>query len=219
MTLSNGNLTATTTGSGGVRSSGYMATSGKYYWENTATTATSAWGGGIATVAANLAVVISGGLLAAIVNGAGTVTINGTQQGATGLLGTINPGAIVCFAFDVGAQLIWFRNTVSGNWNGSGTANPATGAGGFSTSALGAISTPLYALAGATGSGNATTGNFGPSFSGAVPSNFTSGIPGVQICQRLQVAFTPQQAGRLRALVKLHRVGGTVWINPQVTVT
>jgi hypothetical protein len=40
-------------------------------------------------------------------------------------------GIIQCAAIDLTNNLIWFR-TGSGNWNGSGAANPATGSGGFS---------------------------------------------------------------------------------------
>jgi hypothetical protein len=41
-------------------------------------------------------------------------------------------GDVVSVAVDLTGNLIWFRVN-GGNWNGSGTANPATGTGGFST--------------------------------------------------------------------------------------
>jgi hypothetical protein len=39
-------------------------------------------------------------------------------------------GHVLCIAVDLDAQLVWFRND-SGNWNNSGTADPATGTGGL----------------------------------------------------------------------------------------
>lgn len=39
-------------------------------------------------------------------------------------------GDTVCFAFDAATNTVWFRVN-AGNWNGSPTANPATGVGGF----------------------------------------------------------------------------------------
>jgi hypothetical protein len=43
--------------------------------------------------------------------------------------------------------------------------------------------------------------------------------PATPVAQRLQVSFTPQQAGRLRGIVRLGRPGTTVWVNPQIAVT
>jgi hypothetical protein len=40
-------------------------------------------------------------------------------------------GGVVGIAFDLDARLVWVR-VAGGNWNGSGSANPATGAGGLS---------------------------------------------------------------------------------------
>jgi hypothetical protein len=269
VTLSGGNLTASFgAGGSGVRST-MSVSSGKYYWEfafgpslqsNTVC--------GLATAAASLTGIPTTAAGSAIINGSGTVNINGTQQGATGLLGGFGSGGIACFAFDATAQLIWVRNGAAGNWNGSGTANPATGTGGFSTAAL---TGSLFAYAGATTSSTAVTANFGASaFTGAVPSGFASGIPGASLSnsdiqlkleylptagspqtvlvdsiatpltttaalptstaawisppttpvyQHIQITFTPQQAGRLRGLVRLGRPNATVYVNPQIAVT
>jgi hypothetical protein len=43
--------------------------------------------------------------------------------------------------------------------------------------------------------------------------------PSTPVAQHLQVAFTQQQAGRIRAQVRLGKPSTTLWINPQVTVT
>lgn len=36
--------------------------------------------------------------------------------------------------------------------------------------------------------------------------------------QLLQVTFTPQRAGRVRGLVRLGKIGTTVWVNPQIAI-
>jgi hypothetical protein len=77
-------------------------------------------------------------------------------------------------AIDAGAQLVWQRCIVSGspsNWNNSGTANPATGAGGVSISA---ISGPYYAAVAMLGNQTSQiTGNFGAlPYQSAAPSGF-----------------------------------------------
>lgn len=43
--------------------------------------------------------------------------------------------------------------------------------------------------------------------------------PGTPVRQRLQVAFTPQVAGRVRGVVRLGKASTTVWINPQIIIT
>lgn len=53
-------------------------------------------------------------------------------------------GNTIWIAVDIGNNLIWVRRN-AGNWNNSGTANPDTGTGGFSTSAL--IAPPWRAAA------------------------------------------------------------------------
>jgi hypothetical protein len=175
ITLSGGNLTATsTTTTAGVRhTTGHS--SGKYYWEVTLTnwnsTSTET---GLATSSAALA---GGGIAGqAVVTKSvggfnGSIYINGTDSG--GRLGILSNN-IVGIAADLTAGLIWFRLAPSGNWNGSGTANPATGAGGISLGALaGNTLLPIFA---ALSANEDVTGNFGGSaFTGAVPSGFTSG--------------------------------------------
>jgi hypothetical protein len=148
----------------------------------------------------------------------GSVWVNGTKVGSV-VLGARSSGDIIGVAVDFTAQLIWYRVAPSGNWNGSGTANPATGAGGYSFSALGAGS--LYPLGIINASSDALTANFGgSSFSGAVPSGFASGFTGTTTAkQLLQVSFTPQRAGRVRGLVRLGKTSTTVWVNPQITIT
>jgi len=175
VTVSGGNLIATPTGQGGIRSNASVI-GGKYYWEYVfgSGVATSVFLG-IAIATTNLSNVSQNATLAAGFNGSGSSAVNG--GGVSGALGAFGSGSVGCVALDVGAQLIWFRNGAAGSWNGSGTANPATGTGGYSISSLGSV--PLYALGSFTISGAAAiTANFGASaFTGVVPGGFTAGLP------------------------------------------
>jgi len=80
-------------------------------------------------------------------------------------------------AVDLDNDQIWFRYCPSGNWNNSGTANPATNTGGVNISALNTTTvSPAIGFNGSASSGEIFTGNFGAStFSSAVPSGFNAG--------------------------------------------
>jgi hypothetical protein len=171
VTLTNANLTATAPAAvGGVRGTN-SHTSGKYYWEyKIVGIASNGMSEGIALASASLSAGSSTG--AAMVSRTGSVSINGSGLGA--LLGTRAVNDVIGVAVDFSAALIWFRVAPSGNWNGSGTADPATGAGGLSISALSGALYPVFLNAQA---GDAVTANFGASgFTGSVPSGFTSGF-------------------------------------------
>jgi len=177
ISLSGGNLTASPIGQGGVRS--IAAAVDKHYFEIRFSGASGFAGAavGIANSAANLATVITTATGAAICAGNGNISVNGTAQ--TGV-GAFSANGSCCIALDTIGKLIWFRNGAAGNWNGSGTANPATGAGGYSFSGLTGGSAIIYAFAGGTTSlVSSTTANFGDSaFAGAVPAGFTAGFLG-----------------------------------------
>lgn len=177
ITLSNNNLTAVTVNSGnpGVRSVAGLSV-GKYYWEATMTT----WGGsntaiglakstfafgGASSAAGQVAVFKNPGI-------AGAIYVDGTYSGST--LGSLVSGNVIGIAVDLSAGLIWFRVAPAGNWNGSGTANPATGIGGLGLGALiGSVLFPIYFAFSAS---EAVTANFGASaFTGTLPAGFTSG--------------------------------------------
>jgi hypothetical protein len=85
-------------------------------------------------------------------------------------LGASVSGDIVCVAVDTANKRIWFRRN-AGNWNNSGTANPATNTGGFDITYLGS---PIFALATTQGfTTPSITANFGASaFSFTIPSGF-----------------------------------------------
>jgi len=169
VTFSNGNLTVTgtTTNSGSRSTVGYS--SGKYYAEFTVSTwINSNTGVGLATPTATFG---AAPIDTVLVLHSGNIVLNSSNTGSS--LAPRTSGDIIGMAVDLTARLIWFRVAPTGNWNGSSTANPATGAGGISISAL---SGTLFAGAYTGTSGEVITGNFGASaFSGSVPSGFTSG--------------------------------------------
>lgn len=180
-TLSGGNLTATNsvTAQGGVRTVDRQRT-GKYYWENTLTfSGANALEVGIANAAANLTNAYSTSVNVAYVwNQTGAIYVNSTiASGST--LGALTTGNTIGIALDLDAQRIWFRVAPSGNWNGSGTANPATNVGGLDISGF-CAGMNVYPLAMTATSGTrVVVGNFGDSaFSGTTPAGFTAGFPG-----------------------------------------
>jgi hypothetical protein len=76
---------------------------------------------------------------------------------------------VICFALDATARLLWIRVN-GGNWNNSGTANPATGAGGIDISG---ITGTLYPGLSVRDAGDEVTANFGAtSYAQSPPSGF-----------------------------------------------
>lgn len=175
VTLSGSNLIATASGIGGVRGKDPKRT-GKFYFEVTVGT----WGNantsvGLACNAAALATVAATPTGAFSVIKSGTIRVNTTVS--QGSLGSLVAGNTISVAVDLDARLGWMRLAPTGNWNGSGTANPATGVGGINlaAAALG-DGFDAYPLAAFGATSDAATGNFGgTAFAGTVPSGFTSG--------------------------------------------
>jgi hypothetical protein len=217
VTFASANLKITSTSSspGGAARGTAGYSTGKFYWEVTMTQWTSNSWVGIATAGAAhpLSLFTAG---SAGVNTTGAISVNGSSSGSS--LGSRSNGDVIGIAVDFGAALIWWRVAPSGNWNGSGTANPATGTGGISISAL---TGPLYPYSSLFTSGDNATANFGAgAFSGAVPSGFAAGlVTSPSVLQKLQATFTPQVAGRVRGLVRLGKASTTAWVNPQITIT
>jgi hypothetical protein len=111
----------------------------------------------------------------AMLTNGGTITINNVNVGAIAAMvnGTVNPMAV-----DLGAKLIWFRAGAAGNWNNSGTANPATGVGGLSISALsGLIKLVGWECTFSSPPVTMTLNSGSSAFTGSVPSGFTAGWP------------------------------------------
>jgi hypothetical protein len=71
---------------------------------------------------------------AGILSSNGSVVLNGGSPGLYAGSAVAN-GDVVSQAIDIGAKLGWWRLN-GGNWNNSGAANPATGAGGYDISAV-----------------------------------------------------------------------------------
>lgn len=183
VTLSNNSLTANSPSAGGVRAT-QGQTSGKYYFEITCNAqATGNFSVGVANASAALASVAATPTNAALVYPSGNLYVNNVNQG--NMFGTLPytggfAGYTVAVAIDFGAKLIWIRycaigSAPAGNWNNSGTANPATGAGGISISSIaGSAIFPTFASSG----GDTVTANFGVTpFIGTTPSGFTAGWP------------------------------------------
>jgi hypothetical protein len=216
MILSNNNLTATNTAApSGVRAKEGFA-SGKYYWEVTVSTwaqSSTSVGFGLASAALS-----SGNLGFAFMSRLGTIIVNNVASGST--LGARTAGDTIGIALDVGNNLCWFRVAPSGNWNGSGTANPATGVGGVSISTITGTQFPAFW---ASNTGEVATANFGGSaFSGAVPSGFTSGWPSSWSPFKLAAVLSSPQpglAGYIHARVRAAKPSTTFYIDPQVTLS
>jgi len=170
--LSGGNLVYTSGTGSGVRTTDHLS-SGKYYWEYTATswTATATFIG-TGNASANLSTITSTPNNGAGVLKNGNIWSNNANSGLT--FGTRATGDILGVAVDTGSLLIWFRLAPSGNWNATAGATPG-GTGGISISLVGSS---LFGLVASNVSGDTFTANFGDSaFTGAVPSGFTSGFP------------------------------------------
>lgn len=126
---------------------------------------------------------------------------------------TVGAGSVLCFAFDLDNQLIWFR-VGSGNWNNSASANPATTTGGYSFAAIGAKGISFIPLWFCSLSNHAITANFGDAaFAQTVPSGFTAGIPAggannalftQEVAEAWGVSF-PQQAQFTQETVEVWR--------------
>ena len=182
VTLSGGNLTATSTGTTSADQGAHVAgtsgkTTGKYYFEMQNTGV-----GGLAGGNSGMAVGTTASTYTNMGNTAttgveayrsGNIWANGSNTGINiGALG----GSVVGMAVDLDNRRVWFR-LGSGIWNNSGTANPATNTGGITIPA--GTMVPFVTF-GSTGGapGDKITANFGASaFTGALPSGFTSGWP------------------------------------------
>jgi hypothetical protein len=184
VTLSGGNLVATNTGTttdhGAHVAAASGKTSGKYYFEVTLTTFTTIGGDsgvGIGTPASTYAGMGGGsGVVGDLMYlSTGNIYTNGSSAGASLGVGVL--GVVYGMAVDVDNRKIWFRKAPVGNWNNSGTANPATNVGGITIPA--GTMVPFLTFGGAVqAAGNVLTANFGPSgFSGAAPAGFTAGWP------------------------------------------
>lgn len=196
ITLSGLNLIATNNNNAisGVRAIGSQVT-GKIYWEVTFNVVTYSFNGcgiinGVISVNQTPQAAPAGTPMVAVQTN-GQIT-GGVISGPN--LGVISGGTVVCFAVDCGGQMFWVRSGAAGNWNASGTANPATGAGGVSMTSVnlgGGVAVYPWCELGNTN--DRMTANFGDSaFAGVVPAGFTAGFPTTPLG-----ASTPATTGNL----------------------
>jgi hypothetical protein len=174
ITLSGGDLIATKTGADAdaqVRSVASRS-SGKVHFEATFTTVitnSSSMGLGIASASHTLGggSYVGSDLTSVGVWGDKSVYLNGS---ATTLLST-NPaqGDVMAIEVDFGAALLWVKTSSSTNWNNNGSADPATGTGGFNISTL--TSSPWYIICDAEQTNQAWTLNAGGSAYAFTPSS------------------------------------------------
>ncbi|WP_321948164.1 SPRY domain-containing protein [Burkholderia cenocepacia] len=139
--LSNGNLTATFGGTQGVvlGTTGYG--NGRHYFEVKFSSGSSSGNAAIGIAPSNepLGAQIgyndSTGAIA-VFQTSGNVYINGSKVGSVS--GFSNANDVLCVAVDSVSKLIWFRSN-GGNWNGSATADPVAGTGGFAFTLTGSM--------------------------------------------------------------------------------
>jgi hypothetical protein len=170
-TLSGGNLTdtGTTTADSTARATGSLTAGGKFFWSYAvATIDTARPGVGIANATANLATFLGQDFNSIGYQPSGTVLIN---SAVFATLASYTAPATIDVAVDLTNSKIWFRPN-GGNWNNSGSDNPATNTGGLSLATLNA---GPYFPAAYVSNTSALTANFGASaFTYAAPSGFVS---------------------------------------------
>lgn len=188
ITLSNGNLTATSSGGGaGTNVAITRSRNGlKFYCEATITTMagtaevgviTASGGGGAVTLGGNSTVV--SGVNLPFANGI-TYVQDGTVYRAGSTVMTILPftsGNTIAMAMDTVNQAVWFNRYSGGswgNWNNNSSANPGANVGGISAGTLFNLTNmSILAVANLYTSGDSWTANFGGSaYLGTPPTGF-----------------------------------------------
>lgn len=171
-TISNGGLTATHSNS--VDESGACSaqnkTSGKYFFEMTVNVTHGLNDSqGILLSTGTYGDMCTHGHNCFAVDQSGGIYSNNVKPGNFSS-NTVNSD-ILDFAIDLTARLGWVRKN-NGNWNESGTANPATGTGGFTIGA-GAFAPAVGFGGSGTIASDAVTANFGQSsYAYAAPAGF-----------------------------------------------
>lgn len=216
VTLTGGNLIAT---SGATQQSvrgAHPKRAGKYYFEITCNTVSNNnFGVGIATFGQSLTpgAGTNPTNACAVYRGGGFYIDN--SLGASGL--NLVSGNLVCIAVDLDRGLIWARVGAAGNWNAGASNNPATGVGGLSV--VPAVMGPgidVYPFATFGANTEQATLNAGATaFSGTVPSGFTSGwddsVAALSNVVATQVG-TEVWASNPSVAMQLTQLGIEVWV-------
>lgn len=168
--LSNASLTAasTTAALAGSRGSAYR-TAGKYYFEAVFDAVGTSYPQiGIADGSWSLSSYLGSDAHGISLGQDGFGRFSGTApfSGA----GTLSAGGFACVALDLDNKRFWAR-AGTGNWNASGTANPATNTGGVDISAM-SVSSGIFLGVGFNASGQQVTLRLTGGFGGAVPAGF-----------------------------------------------
>lgn len=180
MTLSNGNLTAThnvtSISPSGVRSAS-LINSGKYYFEITyGASHGNSDGFGILMSTATYTNQNNGQSCFTIFTNFGPGAIYSDSGLVLSSLGSFTAGDVVCFAIDLTNLKAWIRKN-NGNWNNSGTANPATNTGGLTLTAASYAPSIAFGNTGSVSGDNATA-NFGQiAYAFPPPSGFGNWPP------------------------------------------
>jgi hypothetical protein len=217
-TFSGGNLTTTAIGNSNQNARTLLAfTSGKIYFEATMVVINGQPGIGIGN--AN----VVAGTYAGSTQSGFTYIANGqvyTNGGSATTLLAFGATDVICVAVDIANKKLWFRKNGL-LWNNTAGNDPAANVGGLDLTTLLGINGTVYPQTNVSSTGDQVRINLGATaFAQAVPAGFTA--PGSFIpimAQHIQIQFTPQTAGRVRAQVRLRKALTTVWYNPQVTIS
>jgi hypothetical protein len=191
VTLSNGNLTGTSTSTSSTQGAHVITSSGKasgkYYFEITRNIVNSAasalYMAGIGTIGSLYGNTGMGaGTTGVVTSLGGNIISNGVTSGQT-INGGTDAGNTIGIAVDLDNRTIWFKKLTGvspSGWNETASANgynPATNFGGVTIPSGTMI--PFITFGGIGASiGDQQTANFGSSaFAGSIPSGFTAGWP------------------------------------------
>jgi len=174
--LSNGNLTygagASNTTNDGCRGTNGLST-GKLYFELTAAGSTATVMLGVGTLSSLFNSILSGSGGAFAVYTTNSHIWNNNVD-TTISIGTPIAGDVYCYAIDLVNMRGWIRKN-GGNWNNSGTANPATNTGGQDISWLGTGVNVFPLVASNANANPIVTANFGATaFAQTIPSGFAA---------------------------------------------
>lgn len=182
ITLSNNNLTATSTKVGWQSARGKVSHSaGKYYAEATINVLDGAVGFGVCNASQLSAAQVGSdtngmGIFTTAGGGASGIEFNGGNAQAIGTAPA--QGAVLGVAVDLNAKLVWFYNPATQQWNGDVVSrqNPATGQGGLPLQSIAVLNgqpNPVFLGVSLDAAGDALTINAGATaFVNPVPSGF-----------------------------------------------
>jgi len=191
ITLSNGNQTATKDGVdayASVRATLAAPSGAKSFGSVTIDAVGLGVFVGLANSTASLSAFVGSDANGVAYQSTGDVYINGSAVAA---YASYTTGSVIDWAYNDALELLWVRKD-GGNWNNSGSADPATDTGGLSTAATNAG--PYYPAFSGRAS-TAATANFGATtFPHAAPAGY-AGLDATGAVSRTLAAITTASAG------------------------